>query len=111
MADSPRRGRWLGWLTAVLLATACLEWSLVAQRTPDTTPAGRAQGPPVGGGRGGGFRQPAPINFDDHEGWTAIFDGQTMTNWDCDPTFWSIVGGTLQAKSTKEKPAGTVYCP
>jgi hypothetical protein len=29
-------------------------------------------------GRGGGFTQPEPIAFDDHEGWTSIFDGASL---------------------------------
>jgi len=62
-------------------------------------------------GRGGpGRAQPDPLDFDDHEGWTQIFDGASMQNWDCDPEFWSIADGALIAKSTAEKPAGTVYC-
>ena len=61
--------------------------------------------------QGGGRRQPAPLNFENHEGWTQIFDGQSMKNWDCDPEFWSVVDGALMAKSTREKPAGTIYCP
>jgi hypothetical protein len=59
----------------------------------------------------GGFRQPVPMNFEDHDGWTRIFDGNTMNNWDCDPEFWSVVDGALMARSTKDKPAGTIYCP
>ncbi|MGH9385249.1 MAG: hypothetical protein ACRD2N_13285 [Vicinamibacterales bacterium] len=30
-----------------------------------------------------------------------------MTNWDCDPEFWSVTNGALFAKSTAEKPAGS----
>jgi hypothetical protein len=28
------------------------------------------------------FVQPEPIDFDDHDGWTRIFDGKTLHGWD-----------------------------
>jgi len=74
---------------------------------PQSAPAATQGAPPQGAGR----RQPAPLNFENHAGWKQIFDGATMTSWDCDPEFWSIVDGALMAKSTREKPAGTIYCP
>ena len=74
---------------------------------PQGAPAATQAAPPAQGGR----RQPAPLNFENHAGWKQIFDGATMANWDCDAEFWSIVDGALMAKSTREKPAGTIYCP
>jgi hypothetical protein len=35
-----------------------------------------------GGRGGGGFTQPEPIAFDDHEGWQSIFDGSSLKDWD-----------------------------
>jgi len=72
-----------------------------------------AQVPPAGGaapGRGGGFSQPSPSDWNSHEGWQQIFDGQTLNNWNCDPAIWSVVDGAITAKSTPEKPTGTTYC-
>ena len=31
---------------------------------------------------GGGFTQPDPIDFNDHDGFTQIFDGKTLNGWD-----------------------------
>jgi len=67
------------------------------------------QAPPAGRG-GGGFSQPPPADWNNHEGWTQIFDGKTLNNWNCDPAIWSVVDGAITAKSTPEKPTGTTYC-
>jgi len=58
--------------------------------------------------RGGGFSQPDPINFDDHEGWVSIFDG-TLKNWDGSPDIWHLEDGAIVGVSTPEKPSGTTY--
>ncbi len=69
-----------------------------------------APGTPPAGGRGGGFSQPAPSDWNDHDGWKQIFDGQSLNNWNCDPNIWSVADGAITAKSTPEKPTGTTYC-
>jgi hypothetical protein len=59
--------------------------------------------------RGGGFTQPDPIAFDDHEGWVSIFDG-TFKNWgDYNPEIWSLESGAIVGTSTPAKPSGTTY--
>ncbi len=69
-------------------------------------PSGR--GP--GRGRGfGGFRQPDPIDFDDHAGWTSMFDGSTLNGWDGDKSYWRVENGAITVESTCEKPTGTIY--
>src|SRR5262245_27174910 len=57
---------------------------------------------------GGGFTQPEPIAFDDHEGWVSIFDG-TLKNWDGNPEIWHLENGAIVGTSTPEKPSGTTY--
>ena len=81
-----------------------------AQQQPPVTsaqqpPAGQPpQGqPPEGRGRGGG-RGPAPIPFDDRTGFDAIFDGTSMKNWDGDPAYWRVEGGSLVGESTEANP-------
>ena len=54
-----------------------------------------------------GFVQPEPINFDDHDGWTQIFDGKTLKDWDGDTDIWHVVDGALVGVSTPEHPSGT----
>jgi hypothetical protein len=62
-----------------------------------------------GRGRGGGFRQPDPIDFNDHTGWTSMFDGSTLNGWDGDRNFWRVENGAIVVESTCEKPTGTIY--
>ncbi len=53
------------------------------------------------------FTQPDPINFDDHVGWTQIFDGKTLDNWDGDTSVWHVEDGAIVGESSSEHPSGT----
>jgi hypothetical protein len=45
--------------------------------------------------RGGGFTQPEPIAFDDHEAWVQIFDGASLKNWDGKLHIWRLENGAI----------------
>jgi hypothetical protein len=53
------------------------------------------------------FVQPEPINFDDHVGWTQIFDGKTLKDWDGDTGVWHVEDGAIVGESSPEHPSGT----
>jgi hypothetical protein len=74
-------------------------------------PAPGAPGAPGGRGRGGGgfFKQPDPIDFEDHTGWTSMWDGATLKEWDGDFNYWKVDNGAIVVESTCEKPTGTIY--
>jgi len=74
-------------------------------------PAPGAPGAAAGrGGRGGGgFRQPDPIDFEDHTGWTSMWDGATLKGWDGDFKYWKVENGAIVVQSTCEQPTGTIY--
>ena len=81
------------------------------QQTPAAgqQPAGAPGAPGQGRGRGGGgFRQPDPIDFQEHDGWTSLFDGKTLNGWSGDDN-WKVEDGAIVIESTCEKPTGTVY--
>lgn len=63
-------------------------------------PQGRGRG-----GRGGGFHEPAPLNFDDHTGYTSIFDGTDLKGWDGDPSVWRVEDGAIVGISAPEHPS------
>lgn len=71
-------------------------------------PAGAPGAPGQGRGRGGGFSQPDPIDFQEHDGWTSLFDGKTLNGWSGDSN-WKVEEGAIVIESTCEKPTGTVY--
>ncbi|HEX7361255.1 MAG TPA: DUF1080 domain-containing protein [Bryobacteraceae bacterium] len=56
-----------------------------------------------------GFTQPDPINFNDHAGWTSIFDGKDLKGWSGDTHYWHVENGAITVESTCEKPTGTIY--
>jgi Domain of Unknown Function (DUF1080) len=53
------------------------------------------------------FIQPDPIDFNDHEGWTEIFDGKTLNGWDGPPDIWHVEDGAIVGESSPEHPSGT----
>jgi hypothetical protein len=53
------------------------------------------------------FVQPDPINFDDHVGWTQIFDGQTLDGWDGAADVWHVENGAIVGESSPDHPSGT----
>lgn len=56
---------------------------------------------------GGGFTQPEPIDFNDHQGWTQIFDGKTLKGWDGSPEVWHVENGAIVGESSPQHPSGT----
>lgn len=75
-----------------------------AGQQPPATPGAPGQGR----GRGGGFRQPDPLDLQEHDGWTSLFDGRTLNGWSGDDK-WQVEDGAIVIESTCEKPSGTVY--
>ena len=105
-------------------AFAAVVWTSVAAQPPASSPQpqqppaagaqppagapGQPAAPGQGRGRGGGFRQPDPIDFQEHDGWTSLFDGSTLKGWSGDSN-WKVEDGAITIESTCEKPTGTVY--
>lgn len=54
-----------------------------------------------------GFSQPEPINFNDHKGWTQIFNGKNLKGWDGSPEVWHVENGCLIGESSPQHPSGT----
>jgi hypothetical protein len=75
---------------------------------PGGAQAGGAKDKAKGGGLGG-FKQPEPLDFSDHEGYVALFDGISLKGWDGNPKFWRVEGGALVGESTPKNPSGNTY--
>jgi hypothetical protein len=101
--EFPTRNRVInGAFIASGLATAIFAGWLFLPQTSAQQPAAKPHRPPAFH-----FVQPEPINFDDHEGWTQIFDGKTLNNWDGDTDVWHVEDGAIVGVSSPEHPSGT----
>src|SRR6516164_5435241 len=81
---------------AVLSTLSAFSQQPAAQPTPARPP-------------GGGFTEPDPIDFNDHNGWISLFDSKTLNGWDGDKSYWRVENGAIVVESTCEKPTGTIY--
>lgn len=75
---------------AALVLTTCAATAILAAQAP---------GPGRGGPPGG-----APIAFDDHTGFTQIFDGKSLGQWDGNPAFWRVENGAIVGETTAANP-------
>ena len=66
--------------------------------SPQAKPAGRLA-----------FTEPAPFDFNDHDGYVSLFDGITLKGWDGNPKFWRVEDGAIVGESTPENPSGNSY--
>ena len=55
------------------------------------------------------FVPPEPVDFGEHEGWTSLFDGRTLSGWEGNPDVWSVEGGVITALSTAERRIGSTH--
>jgi hypothetical protein len=65
--------------------------------------------PNIAGIRNGHFLEPDPMDFADHTGYTSIFDGKTLTDWDGMPGVWKVEDGAIVGESTKDHNAGNSF--
>src|SRR6185503_20986179 len=79
--------------------------------TPTTPhPAAPPPGSPAPGSRCLGCgTAPEPIDYTDRTGWTQIFDGKTLNNWDGNPEVWKVEDGAITATNWPERRVGTTY--
>jgi len=71
-------------------------------------PATNAQQPPRPGGRMA-FTEPAPFDFNDHDGYVSLFDGVSLKGWDGNSKFWRVEDGAITGESTPTNPSGNNY--
>jgi hypothetical protein len=83
-----------------------------ARPTGQTAPAGQAPargGSPAARPRPSPFVPPEPLDYEDHTGWTSIFDGRTLSGWDGNPAVWRVEDGAITAESTAEHRVGSTH--
>jgi hypothetical protein len=67
------------------------------------------QPPPAPSGSGLRFTEPSPLDFNDHDGYVALFDGVSLAGWDGNPKFWRVENGAIVGESTPGNPSGNSY--
>jgi hypothetical protein len=55
------------------------------------------------------FHEPAAMDFSDHTGFTQIFDGKSLADWEGDPTVWRVESGAIVGESSKENVVYNAY--
>lgn len=101
-------------IAAVLSLLALAAPRAAAQAQPGSNPEPNREelvkiAPNFVGLRNGVFIEPDPMDFADHAGYTAIFDGKTLDKWDGMPGVWSVQDGAIVGESSAEKNAGNSF--
>jgi hypothetical protein len=65
--------------------------------------------PSIAGQVNGAYPEPAALDFNDHTGYTSLFDGKSLAGWDGRPGVWSVQDGVIVGESSKEKNAGNTF--
>jgi hypothetical protein len=94
---------------AAALAAASFWFPPVVPAAAQQNAAAQTQAGAGRGRGGGGFREPDPLDFEDHTGFTQLFDGASLSGWDGNPDVWRVENGAIVGESTREKPAGNTF--
>ncbi|HVZ19763.1 MAG TPA: DUF1080 domain-containing protein [Vicinamibacterales bacterium] len=95
-----------------MAAAAAMVAFTLARPAARAAPAGQAPataGPAAARPRPSPFVPPEPLDYDDHDGWTSIFDGATLTGWDGNPAVWRVEDGAITAESTADHRVGSTH--
>jgi hypothetical protein len=80
-------------------------WTAAAVTFAQTPAAPQPGTPPVRSQ----FHEPSPMDFNDHTGFTQIFDGQSLADWEGDPAFWRVENGAIVGESSKDNVVYNAY--
>jgi hypothetical protein len=73
-------------------------------------PSGTAAPPSsASGARAPRYIAPAPYDFNEHDGWTSLFDGKTLKGWEGPTDEWRVENGSIVSASSAEHPQGSAY--
>jgi hypothetical protein len=98
-----------------VLAWIATVWAQNQPAATATTPApaqtqtDQQAKPNISGQRNGAFSEPDPLDFADHTGYSSLFDGKTLKDWDGRPGVWSVEDGAIVGVSTKDAVAGNTF--
>ncbi len=55
------------------------------------------------------FREPDPMDFNDHKGYVQIFNGTNLDGWDGDPAIWHVQDGAIVGQHENGKTYNNTY--
>jgi len=87
--------------------SSALLWIAMVACLSAQAPVSSQGGQPQGGRMQ--FTEPAPLDFNDHEGYVSLFDGKSLDGWDGNAKFWRVEDGALVGESTAQNPSGNTY--
>jgi hypothetical protein len=90
---------------ACLCAGLAILWTAAAVTFAQAPAAPQPGTPPVRSQ----FHEPSPMDFNDHTGFTQIFDGQSLADWEGDPAFWRVENGAIVGESSKDNVVYNAY--
>ena len=57
----------------------------------------------------GRYVEPAPIDFQEHAGWTQMFDGVSLKGWDGPTDLWHVENGNIVVQSIADPQTPPTY--
>jgi hypothetical protein len=89
-----------------LCGTYSILWVASAGLLLAQAPAASQPGPPPVRSQ---FHEPAAMDFNDHTGYTQIFDGKSLSDWEGDPAVWRVENGAIVGESSKDNVVANTY--
>ncbi len=99
---------WMNIAVTFLAVSGLTSQPTAAQSSAENQASG-TQTPASNQQRRSRFKEPDPLDFNDHDGYVSLFDGTSLKGWDGDPTFWRVEDGAMVGESTPEHPLGNTY--
>lgn len=95
---------------AALLFLGTAQAQAPAGGAPPATGAGaRAGAAPGGAPRLPRYIDNTAYDFNNHDGWTPMFDGKSLKNWEGMASYFRVEGDSIVASATADKPQPSVY--
>jgi len=90
---------------SLAMMAVCVGITLASMGVQAQAPAAAGAPRPVAGGIS--RVHPEAVPWDNHEGWTPLFDGKSLAGWDGASDVWHVEGDAIAGVSSDANPSGT----